>query len=333
MDGLGNGYPVTMRAVERVTQTGVGPLVTDLIRSGALDLPLPGAGDTESRWRALTALSRRDVVVGRLAEAHADADAILAEIDGQRVDRDQWWGVWAAEPPTPRVQAALTGKGWVLRGRKPWCSGAGLCTHALVTASTEPDIALFAVDLRQPGVSVDLTTWKNPGMIRSSTGAVDFDEVPARRVGDRSVYLDRAGFWHGAIGVAACWLGGAQRVADTLRQAASVRDLDAHAAAHLGAVDAALAGAGWAMVGAAAELDESPQDAAAARVRALRVRAVVEAAATATIDRVGRASGAAPLCLDATHAAAVADLQVYLRQSHAEKDLAHLGELLTMASR
>jgi len=51
----------------------------------------------------------------------------------------------------------------------------------------------------------------------------------------------------------------------------------------------------------------------------------VEAAATVTMDRVGRALGAGPLCADAVHAARVADLTVYLRQSHAERDLAALG--------
>jgi hypothetical protein len=47
------------------------------------------------------------------------------------------------------------------------------------------------------------------------------------------------------------------------------------------------------------------------------------------IDRVGRALGAGPLCLDGDHAARVADLTVYLRQSHAERDLQRLGSLTT----
>ena len=39
-----------------------------------------------------------------------------------------------------------------------------------------------------------------------------------------------------------------------------------------------------------------------------------------------RALGAGPLSHDAAHSRAVADLTVYLRQHHAEKDLARLGE-------
>jgi hypothetical protein len=60
---------------------------------------------------------------------------------------------------------------------------------------------------------------------------------------------------------------------------------------------------------------------------ALRVRAVVEAAATQTIERVGRGLGPRPLAADAAHSRRIADLIVYLRQSHAERDLAALGDL------
>ena len=153
-----------------------------------------------------------------------------------------------------------------------------------------------------------------------------FDGVPAEPVGAPEDYLNRSGFWHGAIGVAACWLGGAERVADTLRRAGP--RLDDHGTAHLGAVDAALAGARWTLQAAAGEVDAQPDDRAAATVRAMRVRAVVESAAALTVDRVGRALGATPLATDAGHTVAVADLLVYLRQSHAERDLAALGRLV-----
>ena len=58
------------------------------------------------------------------------------------------------------------------------------------------------------------------------------------------------------------------------------------------------------------------------------MRAIVESAATQTVDRVGRALGATPLATDPSHTQAVADLLVYLRQSHAERDLAALGRLV-----
>ena len=64
-----------------------------------------------------------------------------------------------------------------------------------------------------------------------------------------------------------------------------------------------------------------------AELIARRVRAVVERAVDEAITRTGRALGPAPLALDAKHAQRVADLTIYVRQSHAERDLAALGRL------
>jgi hypothetical protein len=43
------------------------------------------------------------------------------------------------------------------------------------------------------------------------------------------------------------------------------------------------------------------------------------------MNRVGRALGAGPLGHDEAHSRRVADLTVYLRQHHAERDLAEIG--------
>jgi hypothetical protein len=58
------------------------------------------------------------------------------------------------------------------------------------------------------------------------------------------------------------------------------------------------------------------------------VRALTEAVAADVLTRTGRALGAGPLGHDEAHSRAVADLTVYLRQHHAERDLARLGELV-----
>ena len=47
------------------------------------------------------------------------------------------------------------------------------------------------------------------------------------------------------------------------------------------------------------------------------------------MDRVGRALGPGPLAHDADHAALVADLTVYIRQHHGERDLEQLGRRLS----
>jgi hypothetical protein len=129
--------------------------------------------------------------------------------------------------------------------------------------------------------------------------------------------------------VAACWYGGARGVGRTLLAAAAARDVGPHALAHLGAVDIALHTARTALDVAAAEIDADPQDRDdGGKLRALRVRAVVEAVSTEVMLRVGRALGAGPLCHEQAHARRVADLTVYLRQHHAERNLAELGALV-----
>ena len=64
---------------------------------------------------------------------------------------------------------------------------------------------------------------------------------------------------------------------------------------------------------------------AAGELLALRVRSTVAGAAESVLARTGHALGPAPLTLDDTHARRVADLTVYLRQHHAERDVAALG--------
>lgn len=301
----------------------------ELLRTGALDLPMPGSGRTNDRWSELARIARRDVVLGRLAEAHCDAIAILAELRGPVAEPYAIWGVWAAEPPDPVVRATHTSAGWRLDGRKLWCSGASLCDWALLTVRTDDGPALVACDLRQDGARPVPDTWHAVGMADSDSGAVDFTDATAIPVGSPGAYLARPGFWHGAIGVAACWFGGACGVADALHERMSSGRGDEHTAAHLGAVTAALRTAGDSLAAAAVAVDDDPADSRGrGRERAMTVRAVVEESATDVLDRVGRALGAAPLCTDERHARRVADLTVYLRQSHAERDLAELGHLI-----
>ncbi|MYV51471.1 hypothetical protein GT042_02890, partial [Streptomyces sp. SID3212] len=156
--------------------------------------------------------------------------------DGER------WAVWAAQPPGPGLTAretpgspagesapgtvrAASGEayettGWRLDGVKPYCSGAHICTHALISADTAEGRRLFAVRLDAAGISPLPGTWQAVGMAGSDSPDVAFSDIPALPVGTVGGYIDRPGFQHGGIGVAACWLGGARGVADTLFAAA-----------------------------------------------------------------------------------------------------------------
>jgi alkylation response protein AidB-like acyl-CoA dehydrogenase len=298
------------------------------VESGRLDLPLPGRGRTPERWAAFSALAEEDLSLARLGEGHADAVAILAELGGPLPAAGSRWGVWAANPPGPGLEAKRApGGSWHVRGTKQYCSGARACTHALVTAAAADGMRLFAVPA--DALTPLPWTWPATGMAGSDTLDVDFDDIAAEPVGPPGGYTGRPGFSHGGIGVAACWYGGARAVGRTLLTSAQEREAGPHALAHLGAVDIALRTARTALSQAAEEIDADPDDLRnTGRGRALRVRALVEMVATEVMGRVGRALGAGPLCHDEAHSRRIADLTVYLRQHHAERNLAELGALV-----
>lgn len=289
----------------------------------ATSWPLPGAGHTRTRWSALAHLAARDLVLARLVEAHADAVAILAELGGPAVAPDDRYGVWAAEAPTATVTATGSGPDVLLTGSKAWCSGATLLTHALVTARRGDEQLLCLVRLDQAQVVVAPDTWAAAGMRGADTRTVHLSSAPATTVGAPGSYLGRPGFWVGGMGVAACWYGGAAALAEPLRHRSARHPEDAHAAAHLGAVDVALGAARDVLRSAASAVDACPRGDHARLAR--RVRSTVADTATLVATRVGRALGPAPFATDAEHAQRVADLEVYVRQDHAERDLAALG--------
>jgi hypothetical protein len=77
-------------------------------------------------------------VAGRLAEAHADATAILAELGANPPKRGELWAVWAAESGEATLTVDEIDDVTEFSGTKAWCSGIGLCTHALVGAASTP---------------------------------------------------------------------------------------------------------------------------------------------------------------------------------------------------
>ncbi len=164
------------------------------------------------------------------------------------------------------------------------------------------------------------------GLSNVTNGPIELADVPAAPVGPAQWYLDRPGFAWGGIGVAAVWLGGAIGVARLLH-AKCAASIDPLRLMHLGAVDSALFAASAVLISSATLIDLNPSHGAA--LLAARVRGVVADAAELTLIRVGHALGPAPLALDPQHSRRVADLQLYLRQHHAERDQAALGSLLS----
>lgn len=288
-------------------------------------LSLPGGGETGRRFRRLWEIAATDPSLGRLAEAHHDARAILQEADVTAPSG--LLAVWAAGGPDPLTLEG-TSTGWRLHGCKHWCSGAGLAKHALVTAEcADAGSAIVLVDMCAAGVSIGPAGWRSPAFAEIDTRTVRFDCAIGNEeiVGTNDWYLQRPGFWHGAVGVAACWAGSIDGVIDQIGPWRS----DPHALAHRGAVDALTWTMHSALDAAAGEIDADPIGTPSIRQRrALRVRHLVDTAVGEIADRTGRALGPGPMAHGTDIHRRLAEADLYRRQCHAERDLEVLGKLV-----
>jgi alkylation response protein AidB-like acyl-CoA dehydrogenase len=258
--------------------------------------------------------------------------AILAEADRKPVP-DALYGVWAARSGgTGAVLNGSTPNGSMLSGTVRFCSGARRLDRVLVAALDERQRSvLVEIDLADRRVASVPGTWLPLGMDASDSPDVVFDDLPVGPdmiVGEPGFYLDRPGFWLGGIGVAAVWLGGAAGVMDDVL--ATLTSPDDHQLAHVGALHTAISGAEALLEVAASTVDSAPFD--DHHVLAWTCRAAAERAAWEVLDRVPRITGPTPLCRDHRFAQRLADLQVYVRQHHAERDLARLGAAVTARS-
>ena len=173
--------------------------------------------------------------------------------------------------------------------------------------------------------------WKTEAFRETRTAVGRFEAVPVAAEGvidGPGWYTERPGFWHGACGPAACWAGGA---AGLVEMAMRTSRQDAHTLAHLGAMRADV----WALEAyldaAGREIDAGGDGIADARVRALTVRHLVEQACTDVLRRLPRALGPVPLAMDEELQRRYQELDLYVRQSHAERDLEALGRGLREA--
>jgi alkylation response protein AidB-like acyl-CoA dehydrogenase len=295
-------------------------------------LPFPGSGKTAERHSRLMQIGREDLSLAKLAEAHWDAVSILAE-SGRNSAPGALYAVWASEIPGKALHLEKTASGFQINGSKVFCSGTGIVDRALVTVGSQ-ESRLVEIDLRNnsKNIETDPSAWASNAFRLTQTGAVTFRGLSVTEkdfVGDSNWYLNRPGFWHGACGPAACWVGGAAALVDFAMQAS--RD-DTHTLAHLGAMDAN----SWMMEGcldvAGRQIDQEPLDYMAAQIRALRLRHLVEAACTDTLRRFARAYGPQPLVMNHDISRRYHEVELYVRQSHAERDLESLARLLRPAN-
>ena len=260
-------------------------------------------------------------------EPHLDARAILAESG-------------APSPPSTAAGASSRPRGpvsasWPRPTATPGCSTApspgapwaARSRHALVTAWVDDTRrGLFAVDLGHDGVHELADAWHARGLRDIRSGPLRLDAVPATAVGDP------AGTCGGTASPGAAWAwprsGTAARwaspVASSARRGERTPDQVAHL--HLGVVDTALTAArrDARSTRRTASTPATPPGRPAPCSRCgsatwspTRVERVLTAA--------DHALGPGPLALEPEHAARVADLRLYVRQHHAERDSAALG--------
>lgn len=297
-------------------------------------LPMPGSGATLKRWQALAQVAQHSLSLAKLYEGHNDALATMAELAESSstpfTAADGSWGVWAAESANTRVTLTpAAGSSVLLNGTKCWCSGAQTLSHGLLTAwlADGQGPYLVRVAMNQSSIEVSALAWQAVGMVGSASVDVTFSQALAYRVGYIGDYLSRPGFWQGGAGIAACWYGGTVGLANVLRQTL-INTIPVqrgpYKLAALGKVDVALSGTAVLLQHAAQWIDDHPL--ADASAVALRCRLTAERCAATVLDEAGRALGASAFCRNGYFARTAADLPVFIRQSHAERDFASLAE-------
>ena len=289
---------------------------------------------------SLLALGRTDIPLARLAEGHIDAVRILAQAH-LPAQPGALYGVWASRSGQTGVRAASCPDGSLaLTGVVRFASGAGLIDRALIPVWLDDERhQLLDLDVRD--LPVDASVWHSTAMAASRTYEVRIEltagpetvsdpggtppEPPVRLVGETGFYLQRPGFFPGGVGVAACWVGGAARVADLLH-ARHARPSPAQQI-RLGRIRADLT-VGTAAVRAAAALLDHVWNRSDVdwQMLATEARAVAAEAVRRIVAEARLTTGPAGLALDAALSAAIPDLELYALQQNSDGDAMLLGD-------
>lgn len=287
----------------------------------AKNLPYPASGQTYQRWQMFAQIAGYDLSLAKLFESHCDALSILKELGYQAEIDDQTWAVWAAEGGPAPLQVENNH----CNGIKTWCSGAEFIHKALMSYKNKQDQAqLCIVELAHPSVQVDLSHWQAVGMQGTQTAQVSFDNTPVISIGDPNCYLERPGFWHGAAGVAACWYGAAVRLVGFLHESCKLNP-NAFKKMYLGELAQQLSVTKQYFQYIAKLIDDEPMLSHEREIRILRAQ--TEQCCQSVIQLVGKALGARPYCEEAIFSQLIADLPVFIRQSHAAFDYESIAEL------
>ncbi|WP_130804010.1 acyl-CoA dehydrogenase family protein [Acinetobacter ihumii] len=284
------------------------------------EIPLPAHGQTYKRWQILAQIAATHLGLAKCFESHLDAISILKELNYSPIP-DGLYAVWAAEGP----ECTLSYEQGYCHGQKTWCSAAKEVDYALMTYRDQDNQSqLVLTNMSNPAIHIDLTGWHAVGMHSTQTAKVEFQHVAAEPVGKAGDYLNRAGFWHGAAGVAACWYGAATRLADILLASSQIRS-SSFQSYYLGQITTQLITTRSLFQKVANQIDRHPGHPHELMIRVLRAK--VEETAQTVLTLTGQALGARPFCENAIFSQLAADLPVFLRQSHAAFDFEKIAEL------
>jgi alkylation response protein AidB-like acyl-CoA dehydrogenase len=294
-----------------------------LLREGRLNLPEAGGGQTPKRHLALFDFGCENLSLAKVVEGHIDALSILKQAGRYGVSADTLYAVWASDAPGGRTELRRSGHNIVLTGRKRYCTGATFIDRALITAHGDGGIWICDVPVDQQKVIMETAEWASPAFAGTQTATLTFQDLvlsPQEVLGSPGWYLSRSGFWHGAIGPASCWAGGA---AGLFKRADEVVSrTNPFAVAHLAAMHAEVYGMRALLVQAGMEIDHHGfHDAPAAKRRALTVRHLIEQSCQLVLQEFGRATGPGLLAFDSEVMQRTVELTLYVRQVHGEADL------------
>jgi alkylation response protein AidB-like acyl-CoA dehydrogenase len=269
----------------------------------------------------LYATGRRDLPLGRLLEGHVDAVQIVGRY-GTAAQVERLHAVLTAGAMLGVWNAGLAGEPLILAdgrlsGGKSYASGAGVLTHALVTAQTGEGNRLLLVDLAAVPPAIDRDWWRMTGMQRSEThqvrwagAAIDAEAA----IGHPEEYVREPFFSGGALRFVAVHAGGVAGLCDRTRDhlVATDRAGDPFQAARLADLYGLAEAAAGVVRRVADDWFAPGNDARLLQVAAARL-AVADAAERAIV-LAQQSVGLAGHFRDHPLAAMLTDLAVYLRQ-------------------
>lgn len=317
--------------------SAIGVLLAAAIREQGWDVDPPRdpqSGEDYLRvLRVLYATGRQDLPLGRLLEGHVDAVQIVGRYGSAgQVERlhaalrtGAVLGVW---------NAALTGEplrlttGDRLTGGKSYASGAGVLSHALVTAERDEGVQLLLLDLSRVEPVIDRDWWQVTGMQRSETHQVRWDDAlidPDDRIGASNLYASEPFFSGGALRFVAVHAGGVAGICDRVRDhlVAAGRADDPFQAARLAELFCLADHAAATVRRTAESWFETDGEERLARVAAARLN-VAEAGQRA-IGLAQEAVGLPGHFVSHPLSAMITDLAVYLRQPAPDAQRLHVG--------